>query len=66
MFVTDIWQILPFGRHKGKTIREMLNLDPNYLLWLHKNTVRFTMCEKLVRRTIEATRSGCDCREIRF
>lgn len=27
--------VLSFGRYKGRTIREMLEEDPNYLTWAH-------------------------------
>lgn len=29
---------LTFGKHKGKTIKEVLDNDPQYLVWLHEKT----------------------------
>ena len=29
---------LTFGKHKGKTIKEILDIDPQYLVWLHQET----------------------------
>lgn len=31
-----------FGRHKGKTVREVIEKDPSYILWLvEENAVEF-------------------------
>ena len=30
--------ILAFGKHKGKTIKEILDIDAQYLVWLHQET----------------------------
>ena len=37
---------LPFGKHKGKTIRQILQSDPNYLLWCAEKLDRFAMSEE--------------------
>lgn len=31
--------ILTFGKHKGKTVRWVLEREPSYILWLHENKV---------------------------
>lgn len=31
--------ILEFGKHKGKTLSELADLDPSYLIWLAENAV---------------------------
>ena len=28
---------IPFGRYKGKTLEEIAEIDPEYILWLHEN-----------------------------
>lgn len=30
-------KILKFGKHKGKTIKEVLRVDPTYIEWAEKN-----------------------------
>ena len=32
-----------FGKYKGKTVEEVLTLDPSYLLWAHKNIEWFAL-----------------------
>ena len=32
-----------FGKYKGKTVEEVLTLDPSYLLWAHKNVEWFAL-----------------------
>jgi uncharacterized protein (DUF3820 family) len=27
--------IIPFGKYKGKTVRQVISLDSQYLIWLH-------------------------------
>ena len=34
---------LPFGKHKGQTIRQVLQSDPSYLLWCVETLDRFAM-----------------------
>lgn len=29
---------MPYGKYKGKQLKEILKLDPNYILWLVENT----------------------------
>lgn len=30
---------LPFGKHKGKTLQQVLTAQPDYLVWLHENNI---------------------------
>jgi hypothetical protein len=30
---------LTFGKHKGKTVRWIIEHDPSYIIWLHENKV---------------------------
>ena len=32
-------QPLPFGKYKGKTPNEVLEIDPQYLIWWYENVV---------------------------
>lgn len=34
----DICRCIPFGKHQGRTIWEIINTEPNYALWLHDKT----------------------------
>lgn len=34
----DICRCIPFGKHVGKTVWEIINTEPNYALWLHDKT----------------------------
>lgn len=36
--ITDRQFVMPFGKWKGETIEHLLVDDPQYLVWLHKNT----------------------------
>jgi uncharacterized protein (DUF3820 family) len=36
--VTDIKAVLAFGKYKGESLQEIIDNDPQYLLWLHNNT----------------------------
>lgn len=29
---------MPFGKYRGETIQDILDVDPNYLVWVHNNT----------------------------
>lgn len=37
---------LPFGKHKGQTIRQILQIDSNYLLWCVEKLDRFAMSDE--------------------
>ena len=37
---------LPFGKHKGKTIHQILQKDPNYLLWCVEKLDGFAMSDE--------------------
>ena len=37
---------LPFGKHKGQTIRQILQCDSNYLLWCVEKLDRFAMSDE--------------------
>lgn len=37
---------LPFGKHKGQTIRQVLQSDPSYILWCVEKLYRFAMSDE--------------------
>lgn len=37
MNITETTKI-PFGRYKGMMAKELCNIDPDYLIWLHEKT----------------------------
>lgn len=39
--------VLQFGRHMGKTIDEVAEKDPGYLIWAHENVGRFKLPDDL-------------------
>lgn len=36
--ITDRNKVIGFGRYKAETIQDILDNDPQYLVWLHENT----------------------------
>lgn len=36
--LTKLSDVIPFGKHKGETVRKVLDEDPGYLEWLMDNT----------------------------
>lgn len=34
----DICRCIPFGKHIGRTVWEIINTEPSYALWMHDNT----------------------------
>jgi hypothetical protein len=37
-----------FGKHRGKTLREVLDSDPDYLIWAHKTVEGFVLDEEIL------------------
>ena len=38
-----LYSSLTFGKYKGKTVEEVMTLDPGYLLWAYNNIEWFTI-----------------------
>lgn len=36
--ITDTATRMAFGKYRGESVGDILEVDPGYLLWLHKNT----------------------------
>jgi uncharacterized protein (DUF3820 family) len=43
---TELTGIINFGKYRGKTIAEILDLDASYLLWADKNVKEFKLSRK--------------------
>ena len=41
--------VLWFGKHKGQTVKEVLNEDAQYLYWAYQNIDNIQMDEKLLK-----------------
>lgn len=44
--IYNLHDSLPFGKHKGQTIHQVLQSDPNYLLWCVEKLDRFAMSDE--------------------
>lgn len=45
--VNDVFAVFDFGKHKGLTVGEVLEVDPGYVLWAHENTERLRLSPEL-------------------
>ena len=45
--------IMPFGKHRGKTIELILHEDPSYLKWCIENTNKFALSPKDVQLILD-------------
>ena len=41
--------IIPFGRYKGKSVKEVLELRPSWLVWAHEEIDTFNLSKKAVK-----------------
>jgi uncharacterized protein (DUF3820 family) len=46
--ISDIDHVMTFGKYKGEAIVDILDYDPNYLIWLHNNSEYFELDYKLL------------------
>lgn len=44
--------VMPFGKYKGKTLGEVSNRDPSYILWMSENNV-LPIDRELVAASVE-------------
>ena len=51
--IKDKHYILNFGKHKGKTIKEVTDINPNYLIWCEKKEI-IVMSQKLHSKVLIA------------
>lgn len=40
--------VLTFGKYKGESIEDILETDPQYLIWLHNNSEYFELDYRLL------------------
>ena len=43
---------MPFGKYKGKLIKEVLDDDPNYLLWFQDTCKTFVFTPELQKKVL--------------
>jgi len=36
----NIQDVMTFGKYKGKTIEYIIGVDPQYIIWLYRNSIR--------------------------
>ena len=39
--------VFTFGKHKGKTVKQVMEVDPSYLLWADNNVEGFELSDYL-------------------
>ena len=42
--------IMTFGKHKGKTVAELMDEAPGWLVWAHENVEFFKLPPELIRQ----------------
>ena len=40
MKITALTDVMDFGKHRGKTIEQVVECDPSYIVWMHDSNVR--------------------------
>lgn len=66
---TELTGIIHFGKYRGKTIADILDLNPSYLLWADKNISDFKLSRKALYEVFDAileeqkskSKIKCDC-----
>ena len=54
-FIYDIDDEFNFGRYKGKTVRDLLKVNPGYVDWVIRNVDRFALSENAMQQALEIT-----------
>jgi uncharacterized protein (DUF3820 family) len=49
--------VMTFGKHKGKSIAEILDVNPNYIIWLSDNNV-LNISDKVLGMAFELQNEG--------
>lgn len=44
----ELKTVITFGKHKGKTLDEISNIEPSYICWLKKNVKTIKISKSLV------------------
>lgn len=43
----------PFGRHAGKKVEDILEDDPQYILWFDENVTQYHLDQTIVRAALD-------------
>ena len=54
-FIYDIDDEFCFGRNKGKTVRDLLKVNPGYVDWIIRNVDKFALSEDAMQQALEIT-----------
>lgn len=46
--IDSLDHVLTFGKYKGETVGDILEVDPQYLIWLHNNSEFFELNYRLL------------------
>ena len=57
---TERETVIGFGKHKGLTVSEILEVDPSYIIWLHENT-EISFRNGVIREATEADYEDHPC-----
>lgn len=52
--VHDLEDEFPFGKYKGKTIQDVLEINPSYIVWFYENVKRFKILESIYDEACDA------------
>ena len=51
---TELTGIINFGKYRGRTISDIIDLDASYLLWADKNVKEFKLSRKALYEVFDA------------
>ena len=57
---------LDFGKHKGLSIKEVLELNPDYIIWANKQIYWFRVDDSVLKRAYEIANENLDRKFKRF
>lgn len=66
MDATKIYRLddrITFGKHKGKLVLTLIDEDPEYLIWAHKNVSFFKLEDSIYKSLKEEREEDQDDRE---
>lgn len=42
--------VLDFGKHKGKTVKQVMDIEASYLIWAHEKTDKLFLKDEVLRK----------------
>lgn len=45
--------VISFGKYKGQTVQEVMNDDPDYLIWAYENIVEFDLDAQVLDEIVD-------------